>query len=114
MDLQSELKHALDDLLNSGAVSALESLIDSHPEAVARKSGDYPDFHRIVDIQIGTKHYRICRQISAGEVLTVLPIEEALDSPGVPIWLQGEKLRSWARIEEENPSDDPTDWELYR
>ena len=114
MSLQSKLKGMLKDFFKSGDASNLELLVESHPELIAKNFGDYPDFHRVVDVQIGDKHYRICRQISAGESLTFSPIDKARDEPGVPIWLEGEKLKAWAHDEVENPSDDPTDWDVYR
>lgn len=114
MNFQSELKAALNHYFSSGDTSKLQSVISAHSDLVSTEYGEYPDFHRIVDIQIGSGNFRVCRQISQGEMLTLLPVNEALDMPGVPLWLEGEKLRGWARNEEENPSDGPTNWDQYR
>lgn len=114
MSLQKELKPALASFLNSGNENSLISIINAHPEIVMSSFGDYPDLHRIVDICVGGKCYRVCRQISTGEKLTLSLVDKALDDPGVPIWLEGEKLKKWAKSEEDNPSDEPTDWDSYR
>ena len=114
MNLQNELKSSLIAFLDSGDEASLRLLIDENPEVIESGCGDYPDFHRVVDINIGNKHYRVCRQISADEKITLSSIEKALDETGVPIWLEGEKLRQWAKAEEDDPSDEPVDWENYR
>ncbi len=114
MNLQNELKAALINFLDSGDESVMQSIIANHPEIVTSSYGDYPDTHRVVDVCIGNKHYRVCRQISTGENLTFSLIDEAMDDPGVPLWLDGEKLIAWAKSEEENPSDEPTNWENFR
>jgi hypothetical protein len=114
MILQNELKSALVGFLNSGDESAIQSIIAAHPEIVTSSYGDYPDTHRVVDIRIGNKRYRVCRQISTGEKLTLSLIDEVMDDPGVPLWLDGEKLRAWAKSEEESPSDESIDWENYK
>jgi hypothetical protein len=114
MKLNEKLKSTLVDYLNTGSEHPLKSLIDLHPEVVAINVGDYPDCHRIVDIRIGGKSYRVCRQISADERSTLTEIDKVLEEPGVPIWLEGEMLEKWARSEEDNPSDGPCDWESYR
>ncbi|RCS56456.1 hypothetical protein [Parvibium lacunae] len=114
MNLQLELKSSLINFLTSGDESSLIAMIDEHPEIVTSVYGDYPDFHRVVDVVIGGKYYRVCRQISNDERLTLSVIDEPSDVSGVPIWLEGEKLRKWAEAEEEDPSDEPVDWEKYR
>lgn len=114
MSLQNDLKSALIDFLSLGNDFALGSIIKDHPEIITSSYGEYPDCHRIVDVCLEHKHYRICRQISAGEKLTVSSIDEALDDLGVPIWLDGDQLIKWAKSEEDNPSDGPIDWEIYR
>lgn len=114
MNLQDEMKSALHTFLTSGNKVAIKSLIVEYPDLVTQDIGDYPDCHRITDVCIDNKHYRVCRQISAGEKLTLSEIKESLNELGVPIWLEGEKLKKWAKEEEENPSDEPNDWEMYR
>ncbi len=93
----------------------LRETIEKHPEVMSSDYGIYPDFHRIADICIGSKCYRVCRQISEGEKITLSLIDEPIsDVPGVPIWLEAEKLKEWARSEEDDPSQGPIDWEQYR
>lgn len=114
MNIQNEIKSALVVFLDSGDESLLQSIIAAHPEIVTSNYGEYPDTHRVVDVCIGNKKYRVCRQISNGEKLTFSSIDEVMDDSGVPLWLTGEKLMIWAKSEEENPSDEPTDWESFR
>lgn len=107
----------LNKFIGSGDSLGILELIRSHPELISKVppgAVDYPDFHRIVDIKLKNDCYRICRQISANESLFLTRIDEALGTPGVPLWLEGEKLKEWAQKEEEDPSDEPTDWESYR
>lgn len=113
MSLQDKLKLLLSDYLESGDKSGLLAILEEYPEAVSAESGEYPDFHRITDIQLGSKIYRVCRQISQNEKLTFMEIDELKDQvPGVPLWLEGEKLKAWA--EEDSDTDEPVDWESYR
>ena len=114
MRLQTELKSSLITLLDIGNESAVASIITKYPEVIATASGEYPDSHRIADVCIQNKNYRVCRQISDDEKLTLALIDEPSDAPGVPIWLEGEELRRWAKSELENPADEPTDWESFR
>jgi hypothetical protein len=114
MSLQLELKSSLIIFLTSGDESSLIAMLDQHPEIVTSVYGDYPDFHRVMDVSIGGKYYRVCRQISKDESLTLSVVDEPSDVAGVPIWLEGEKLRQWAKSEEDDPSDQPIDWERYR
>jgi hypothetical protein len=112
--MQNLLKSALTDFLDSGNDAALKNIIDIYPATVSSMSGDYPDMHRVMDLIVGNKCYRVCRIISQNEKLILVEINEIMDSPGVPLWLCGEKLLEWAFSEEENPSSDPVDWEYFR
>ena len=114
MDLQNDLKTALMNFLEKGEKSIIKNIINNNPEIFISKHGEYPDFHRIVDISLGGKSYRVCREISSGEKLTFSLIDKPSDIPGVPIWLEGEKLKLWAKLEEENHSDVQTDWDIYK
>jgi hypothetical protein len=114
MSIQSQLRVALHNYLTSGDEVELRNLISAHSEIISREFGEYPDVHRLADIKIGGQGFRICRQISQDESITLVPIEEIFDTPGVPLWLTGEKLLLWASNETENPSDEPTDWDPYR
>ncbi|WP_159674593.1 hypothetical protein [Andreprevotia sp. IGB-42] len=114
MNIQSQLKHALSHYLESGNEEELRQALTAHPEVISAEYGEYPDMHRLVDLRIGGRNFRVCRQISQRESITLIPIEDLVDTPGVPLWLTGEKLVVWATDEEENPSDEPTDWDRYR
>jgi hypothetical protein len=114
MNFQNELKSALVNFLDFGDASVLRSMIAVHSEIFATSYGDYPDTHRIIDFCIDNQYFRVCRQISTGEKLYLLPIDEATNGSGVPLWLVGEKLLEWAKSEADEPSDEPTDWERWR
>ena len=114
MSVQGQLKSALSRYLESGDGVELRQVLSAHPEVISEEHGEYPDVHRLVDLRVGERNFRVCRQISQGELITLVPIGELFDTPGVPLWLTGEKLTLWATNEEESPSDEPTDWSQYR
>lgn len=114
MNLQEQLKHQASEFANTGDGAGLCALIANHPELCTTEMGEYPDFHRVLDIRVGHQVFRVCRKISEGETLVVVQIGEPSDMAGVPLWLTGEKLREWASDEVDNPSDEPTDWNKYR
>ncbi|WP_212796274.1 hypothetical protein [Pseudomonas sp. St316] len=114
MSVQSQLKSALSRYLETGDGVDLRKVLIPNPEVITEEYGEYPDVHRLVDIRIGDRNFRVCRKISQGELITLTPIEELFDTPGVPIWLTGDKLTLWATDEKEDPSDEPTDWSRYR
>jgi hypothetical protein len=113
MSIQSQIKDALFRYLESGDLTELGNLLISCPEIISVNHGEYPDVHRLMDFQLGRKSFRVCRQISQGENITLTPLDDPSDTPGVPLWLTGEKLMLWAAHEKENPSDGPTDWSKY-
>ncbi|MNY49106.1 hypothetical protein D3C86_1845000 [compost metagenome] len=86
----------------------------SHPAIIPRLSDEYPDAHRLLDLRLGGENFRVCRQISRKEMIVLVPTEELFDTPGVPLWLAGEKLALWAMNEAQDSSDEPTDWSRYR
>ena len=116
MDLQANLKAALIDFLDSGNKSGIKEIIKNYPEVITSLDGDFPDLHRIFDISIGFRSYRICRKISECEKLTLSLIKNdaSSDVEGAPICLTGDKLRVWAESEVENPSKEAIDWEVWR
>jgi hypothetical protein len=115
VSLQDKFKLLLSDYLELGDKAGLLAILEEYPEAVSAEYGEYPDFHRITDIQLGSKIYRVCRQISQNEKLTFMAIDELRDQvSGVPLWLEGEKLKAWAEAEEDDSTDEPVDWESYR
>ena len=116
MDLQTNLKTALIDFYDNGNKSGIKQIIKNYPEIVTPVHGDFPDLHRIFDISIGFRSYRVCRKISEGEKLTLSLIKNdaSSDVEGAPIWLTGEKLRVWAESEVESPSKEAIYWEVWR
>jgi hypothetical protein len=115
VSLQDKLKFSLKEYFASGDEVGLLTILGAHPELVSSEYGEYPDFHRIADIRLGAKCYRVCRQISKDEQLTFMQIDELMDDmAGVPIWLEGEKLKEWAEAEEDGEVEIPVDWENYR
>ena len=111
MDYQKRVKLLLNDYFKLGDGSDLLIFLNKHPEIINNKHGEYPDFHRIADIQIGENKYRICRQISKNEYLTFIEIDKVMNESGVPLWLEGKKLKEWA---ESDDIDEEVDWEKYR
>ncbi|MBB5020610.1 hypothetical protein HNQ59_003935 [Chitinivorax tropicus] len=114
MNIQGLLKRALSHYLEFGDSEELRQILNAHPEVISAEYGEYPDMHRLMDLRIGDRNFRLCRQISQQESITLIPIEELFDTPGVPLWLTGGKLVLWATDEKENPSDEPIDWNRYR
>ena len=113
MSVQSQLKSALSRYLESGDGVELRKVLTAHPEVISEEYGEYPDVHRLVDLRVGDRNFRVCRKISQDELITLVPIGEMFDAPGVPLWLTGDKLALWASNEKDDPSDEPTDWSQY-
>ena len=114
MDYQKKVKLLLNDYFKLGDESDLLIFLNKHPEIISNnklEEYEYPDVHRIVDIQIGENKYRICRQISKNEYLTFIEIDKVMNESGVPLWLEGKKLKEWA---ESDDIDEEVDWEKYR
>ena len=112
---QHRLREALRKYVETGDESEMQAAIDAHPELISESAGEYPDFHRVMDLVVGGRSFRVCRWISKGEMLLLVPTKRADPSnAGVPLWLSRDRLRDWAEEEEENPSQDATDWEEYR
>jgi hypothetical protein len=79
---------------------------------------EYPELHRICDIDLCGRAYRVLRYVDrAGgdpELFLVPTDVPGLDQPGVPYWLQGNALIQWIHDEIERPAEDQVDWEQYR
>ena len=115
MDYQKRVKLLLKDFLKLGDESDLLIFLNKHPEIISNnklEEYEYPDVHRIVDIQIGENKYRICRQISKNEDLIFIEIDDLRHEVGVPLWLEGEKLKEWE--ESDSGLKEEIDWEKYR
>lgn len=112
---QEELKSSLKIFLELGDADPLEETIAAFPDLCGELVGEYPDLHRIADIRIGESCFRVCRKTSCNERITLVPIEEAIDTiTGVPLWLEGEQLRRWVQHESSEPTKGPTDWTKYQ
>ena len=114
-EAQEKLREALQDYLESGDPAQVDRLLKLHPELISEAHGDYPDFHRVLDLSVSGRALRVCRWVSKGEELSLLPIAQADESAeGVPLWLTGRRLRDWLDHETDSPEDGPTDWDRYR
>lgn len=78
---------------------------------------EYPEWHRICDVQISGQPFRIHRLVDVEdgeERLFAEPVAKPnLNEPGVPYQLQGEALRHWVLEETRSPSKGPIDWNRY-
>lgn len=78
---------------------------------------DYPEIHRLCDVSLGGRAYRVSRPVDLHdnqERLFIKPTEVPdFDVDGVPYLLQGEPLRRWILEEIESPADGPTSWAEY-
>ena len=98
--------------------AALLAFIAAHPQSMRGCGHEYPHLHRICDVQLGGKLFRVGRCLTCAEELSFEPIDVAiahLDEAGVPYWLTGMKLANW--VDEMMRDGDPKeaiDWERYR
>jgi hypothetical protein len=104
-------------LVDNDAV-ALLALLQSLPTRKPLREATYPIHHRLCDIELGGRGYRVTRLVDLDDGRERLFIEPT-DVPhygetGVPYWLQGSGLIRWIRDEEALPTDDEIDWESYR
>lgn len=62
----------------------------------------YPERHRVCDIEVDGKYYRILRCVTCSERLAFEQIREesaCTSVLGLPLWLTGEHLRRWVANE---------------
>ena len=112
-----KLKDAYQRFLRDNDEAALLAAIGALPRHLLSKDVEYPEVHRICDIRLLGKTFRVCRLVDVedGEVRVFIePTSFASDEPGVPYWLQGERLLEWIREETECTSKGPSDWDAYR
>jgi hypothetical protein len=97
---------------------ALRAAVRANPPLRRPVQAEYPEFHCLLDIEVGGRAYRVCRLVDLDDGQERLFIDETdvpnFDAEGVPYWLQGEALRRWVRDEAEHPAKDDIDWESYR
>jgi hypothetical protein len=100
---------------NGGDAAPLLAFLREHPEAAVHCGHDYPQLHRVMDVMLDGKPYRLLRCATCGEELTLAPLDaSAATSEGVPYWLNGVKLLDWVEDERRSPAEEPVDWERYR
>jgi hypothetical protein len=97
--------------------SALLAAVAAQPERPP-PDADYPEFHRLRDVDLRGRAYRVYRLIDPDDGQERLFIEPT-DVPdfgreGVPHRLQGKALRRWVREEAANPAKNDIDWDAYR
>jgi hypothetical protein len=90
------------------------------PLSTRRPPGEvsYPEYHRVCDIELDGRAYRVNRLVDLddGEERLFIEPTDAPDllRPGVPYWLRGAALAEWVRQEAACLADDEVDWEWYR
>ena len=115
---QDKLKEHWERYLDKGTSSLLADFVIGHPQAQEVCAHEYPYLHRICDLTLYDKRFRVlrciaCNGIAGNERLMFKPIDvEYSGKSGVPYWLSGEGLRKWAEAEEEvEGSTEPEDYE---
>jgi hypothetical protein len=114
-----QLKQAWELFLKNGdkdaPLKAIENSTDSPSDDF-----DYPYLHRICDMEIRGRAYRVVRVADEDESVYINECDTYSEVGGVPYWLNGEQLRRWIRLEtgeELNDDYDPesaTNWEMFR
>ena len=117
----SLLQSAYESYLSTHDDAALLSAIQTHGGNPAPDDVDAPLVHRINDIQLDGKWFRIVRVVSlptGNTELLIYPTDFGSDSPGVPYSPTGESLLRWVHDELNSEADDwdtwpATDWSKY-
>ena len=113
--MDEPMRTAWQSFLENGSVDALAVLLEEHPEVTQLCRRSYPYLHRIGDVIIGKQVYRCCRCVECGERVFLFPIEQGYEAEaGVPLWLAGDRLRSWVVSEVANPTKGEVDWNRFR
>ena len=115
------LQSAYESYLSTRDDAALLSAIETHGGYPPPEGVDVPLVHRINDIQLDGKWFRIVRVVSlptGNTDLLIYPADCGSDNPGVPYSLTGEKLLRWVHDELNSEGDDwdtwpATDWSKY-
>jgi len=99
-------KHLNDDVLVSaletyfatGEESSLLPVLVHYSDIHVDCCHQFPAKHRIADIRIGDRSYRIVRCVFCKESFQVFAISSKIARPhvpGAPLWLRGDSLRYW-------------------
>src|SRR5262245_5611044 len=98
---------AWEQFLVDGNGSALLARVRALPTRPTPRDVDYPEFHRLRDIDLEGQAYRVSRLIDLDDGQERLFIHATavacLDVPGVPYWLRGPALARWVQEEAANP-----------
>jgi len=113
-ELNRSLRMAVEQFLTSGTDDVLLRLIGDHPELSRRCAHKYPFAHRIQDLVVRGRTYRVLRCVTCAERLTLEPTDHTCADLGVPLWLVGEHLAYWARRVVKYGEDGPTDWFAFK
>ncbi len=96
---------------------ALLAVIRSLPQRPPPRDVEYPEYHRICDVELCRQAFRITRLvdvIDGEERLFIEPITDPkLEEGGVPYQLRGEALREWVVEESRSPSKGPVNWKRF-
>jgi hypothetical protein len=96
--LDGQLRIRWEIYLVAGNSHPLLVFLGQYPQAAARCAHAYPYEHRITDVVLGDRAYRVGRCVLCNERLTFAPIALEVACPGetgVPYRLQGGALRNW-------------------
>jgi hypothetical protein len=97
--------------------AALLAVLASLPLCKPPRDVDYPEIHRICDLELGGRAYRLSRLVDLAdgqERLLIEPTEFAdFREGGVPYELQGAALRRWVTDETLSSAKGPVAWEEY-
>jgi hypothetical protein len=106
-----ELHELFRGFLIDGNPSPLVDFIRENPAYARPCSHRYPACHRISDFEVGGRAYRVCRCLTCGERLFVLPIPVSPSrEPGTPYELCASALVRWVQRETEKPTKGPQNW----
>jgi hypothetical protein len=112
-------RQAWEQFLADSDEGALLAVIRRQPRRPPPQDVDYPEWHRVCDVQLCGEPYRVLRLVDVvdgEERLFAAPgtTPEGEKRGGVPYWLQGEALLHWITDETARPAKGPIDWEQYR
>ena len=114
---RNRLRVLWEQYLLDGHAMPLLAFIEAHPQSMAACGHEYPHLHRVCDITLSGKAFRVTRCFTCGEELSFCPITTDIHRPyesGVPHWLSGDKLAKWIEDVSNDDPKEPTDWERYR
>ncbi len=106
----------LEDLIGREDEAGLSAFLAEHPSLTTECGHPYPYFHRVLDLSLGGKPFRLGRCVRCGERLTLTPIDPSvanLQVAGVPLEFKGEALRKWVEKEAKSPAKEAIDWDHY-